>query len=94
MPLLSLNTINGSEEMRNNIRYPIGPYWNTGIGKTFPIHEKLAFEFRADIFNPLNYNILLGSLQGSLTNSGFGQMTGDTQYNDPRFMRLRGVLSF
>jgi hypothetical protein len=94
MPNVSMNTINGSEEMRNNIRYTIGPYYNTGIGKTFPIHEKLAFEFRADIFNPLNYTILQGSLNGSLTSSGFGQMTGDSQYNDPRFMRLRGVLSF
>ena len=94
MPLLSLNTVSGSAEMSNGIRYPIGPYWNTGIGKTFPIHEKLTFEFRADIFNPLNYNILLGSIQTGLTNSGFGQQTGDSQYNDPRFMRLRGVLSF
>jgi hypothetical protein len=94
MPLLSLNTVSGSAEMSNGIRYPIGPYWNTGLGKTFPIYEKLTFEFRADIFNPLNYNILLGSIQGGLTNSGFGQQTGDTQYNDPRFMRLRGVFSF
>jgi hypothetical protein len=61
---VSLNTINGSEEMRNGIRYPIGPYWNTGIGKTFPIHEKLAFEFRADIFNPLNYNDPSGQSSG------------------------------
>jgi len=94
MPLLSLNTVSGSAQMSNGIRYPIGPYWNTGIGKTFPIHEKLTFEFRADIFNPLNYNILLGSIQTGLTNSGFGQQTGDSQYNDPRFMRLRGVFSF
>jgi hypothetical protein len=94
MPLVSMNTINSSEEMSNGIRYTIGPYYNTGIGKTFPIHEKLAFEFRADIFNPLNYTILQGSLNGTLTSGGFGQMTNDSQYNDPRFMRLRGVLSF
>jgi hypothetical protein len=80
--------------MSNGIRYPIGPYYNTGIGKTFPIHEKLNFQFRADIFNPLNYTILIGTINAGLTSSGFGQQTGDAQYNDPRFMRLRAVLSF
>ena len=94
MPQLALNTVSGSAEMSNGIRYPIGPYYNTGIGKTFPIHEKLTFQFRADIFNPLNYTILIGTINGSLTSSGFGQQTGDAQYNDPRFMRLRAVLSF
>ena len=94
MPNQALNTINGSEEMSNGIRYTIGPYYNTGIGKTFPIREKLSFQFRADIFNPLNYTILQGSLNGTLTSTGFGQMTNDSQYNDPRFMRLRGVLTF
>jgi hypothetical protein len=94
MPQLALNTVQGAAQMSNGIRYTIGPYYNTGIGKTFPIREKLTFEFRADIFNPLNYTILQGSLNGSLTSSGFGQMTGDGQYNDPRFMRLRGSFSF
>jgi hypothetical protein len=94
MPQFALNTVSGSAEMSNGIRYPIGPYYNTGIGKTFPIHEKLNFQFRADIFNPLNYTILIGTINAGLTSSGFGQQTGDAQYNDPRFMRLRAVLSF
>ena len=94
MPLLSLNTTVGAALMSNGVRATIGPYYNTGIGKTFPIHEKLSFEFRADIFNPLNYTVLQGSVNTSVTSSGFGQQTGESQYNDPRFMRLRGVLTF
>jgi hypothetical protein len=93
-PLVAPNTVVGAALMSNGIRNTIGPYYNTGIGKTFPLHDSLTFMFRADIFNPLNYTVLQGGINTTYNSVGFGQMTGEAQYNDPRFMRLRGVLSF
>lgn len=94
-PNFTLNQINGSTLMRN-IRYPSSPlaYLNSGLARTFPIREQLSLSFRADAFNTFNHPNLIGSIQTGLTSSTFGQDTGLTENNDPRFLRLRAVLNF
>jgi hypothetical protein len=80
--------------MSNGVRFLIGVYYNTGLGKSFQIHDRMSLLFRADIFNPLNYTVLQGSINENVSTGSFGTITGLTQYNDPRFMRMRAVLSF
>jgi hypothetical protein len=94
MPQWALNTVSGSAEMSNSVRFLIGVYYNTSLARTFPIHDRLSLEFRGDFFNPLNYTVLQGSINEGVTSSNFGTMTGLTQYNDPRFIRLRAILNF
>jgi hypothetical protein len=94
MPQWGLNTVSSSAEMSNGVRFLIGVYYNTGIARSFPIHDRLALQFRADIFNPLNYTVLQGTINEGVSTGSFGTMTGLTQYNDPRFIRLRATLSF
>jgi hypothetical protein len=93
-PQWALNTVSSSAEMSNGVRFLIGVYYNTGLGKSFQIHDRMSLLFRADIFNPLNYTVLQGSINENVSTGSFGTITGLTQYNDPRFMRMRAVLSF
>jgi hypothetical protein len=93
-PNFTLNTSNSGEVMGNKIRYPEGVYFNTAIAKTFPIHDRISLQFRADIQNVLNIAVLNGSIQEGLTSSTYGQNTGLTENNDPRFIRLKAILSF
>jgi Carboxypeptidase regulatory-like domain len=93
-PLWALNTVSSSAEMSNGVRYLIGVYYNTSLARTFPIHERLSLEFRGDFYNPLNYTVLQGTINETVTATNFGTMTGLSQYNDPRFIRLRAILSF
>jgi hypothetical protein len=47
---------------------------NVSLFKTFPIHENLSFEFRADAFQ-LSNTPQFASPQGSITSTNFGQVT-------------------
>jgi hypothetical protein len=59
------------------------------------IREGLTLDLKAQLQNTFNTVVLIGSMQsGNVTNSTFGQDTGLTQNNAPRFIRLKAVLSF
>lgn len=93
-PNFTLNTLNPNTLMGSKIRYPEGVYFNSSLGKSIPIHDRLSLELKADVANVVNNTVLIGSIQGGLTSSTFGQDTGLTQNNDPRFIRLKAILTF
>jgi hypothetical protein len=71
------------------------PNWDidTGLRRTFPIHENLSFQFEADCLNTWN-NVVFGSPAASWTSgsTSFGTITGVT--NSPRDFQFAGHLVF
>jgi hypothetical protein len=55
-----------------DVRLPSQAYFNAGLAREFPIHERLSFVFRVDAFNPFNHPILVGGVQTGLTSATFG----------------------
>ena len=92
-PSFTLNTLNSGAPMRG-VRLPEVPYLSTSLSRSFPIHDRIALMFRADVLNPLNMVLHYGGINTSLTSAQFGQDTSISQNNDPRIMRLKAVLSF
>jgi hypothetical protein len=92
-PSFTLNLLNSGEPMRG-VRLPEIPYLSTSLSRNFPIHERITLMFRADVLNPFNMVLHYGGISTSLTSATFGQDTSIGQYNDPRIMRLKAVLSF
>jgi len=45
-----------------------------GLGKNFPIRERMRFQFRADMFNALNH-VNYSNPQLGITSATFGQIT-------------------
>jgi outer membrane receptor protein involved in Fe transport len=78
----------------NAPRFPFhGPgleNWDQAVARTFPIYERLSFQFRADFFNSLNHTNFNapGSQIGS---SNYGVITGSL---DPRIIEFAGKLQF
>jgi hypothetical protein len=74
------------------IRPPRVPNADLSLFKTFPIHESLRLQFRAEAFNATN-SPQLGSPSTSLTSTAAGTV-GLTQSNDPRNIQLALRLMF
>jgi hypothetical protein len=76
-----------------NLRNP--PQWslNTGVRRTIPIHESLAFTFEADAFNTLNH-VLFNSPSATWSpgSTSFGTITSAS--NSPRQFEVAGHLTF
>ncbi len=94
LPNFTLASLQTASIMGNNIRFPEGVYFNSSIGKNFPIHDRLAFEFRADCQNVVNNAVIIGTFNATYSASAFGEDTGPTQNNDPRYFRLTAMLHF
>ncbi len=65
--------------------------WDTGVHKTFPIHEAINFQLRGEFFNTWNHAQFANPNSGVVGNT-FGQVSS-TQH-DPREIQIGGVLSF
>ena len=67
--------------------------WDTGVRRTFPIHEGLSFQFEADCLNTWN-NVVFGSPSASWSSgsTSFGSITGIS--NSPRDFQFAGHLNF
>jgi hypothetical protein len=59
---------------RNTLRGPGAFTFDAGLGKTFPVVEKVNVKFRADAFNALNHPVFLNPIS-DITSSQFGQIT-------------------
>ncbi len=58
------------------------------VTKSFPIHEKMRVEFRAEAFNVFN-RVRFGTGSTQLQNSQFGVLVGaGSQINTPRNLQL------
>ena len=73
---------------RNLIRGPRGFFFDAGLGKTFPIYEKLNLNFRADAFNVFNHPVFGTSLDGIGVNTGMGAGALNIVTNASRFGQL------
>jgi hypothetical protein len=60
----------------------------------FPIHDRVSLELRADFQNVINNVVLIGSFSGTPTATTYGSDVGPTQNNDPRYFRVKAILSF
>lgn len=74
----------------------IGPRyddWDTSLIRTFPLHEALNLQFRAEYFDVLNHTNFLDptTTYTSGSSSSFGRITGS---NDPRIAQLALKLEF
>jgi hypothetical protein len=65
--------------------------WDVSMIRSFPIHEALQAEFRAEFFNVLNHTNF-GDPQQSQTNGAFGRITSAN--GDPRIGQLSLKLAF
>lgn len=93
-PAFTLGQQNSGTIMGNVIRFPEGVYFNASLGKTFMLHEGWSLELRSDFQNLPNNVVLIGSFNATPTSPLYGQDTGPTQNNDPRYFRLKAILSF
>ena len=68
-----------TQHVRNIIYQPGFNNWNFGLFKSFPIHESMGLQFRAEAFNFLNHPNWGGSSGGGVnfnpTSSTFGEVT-------------------
>lgn len=94
LPNFSLNTLKPNTIMGNTIRFPEGVYVNTALAKSVPIHEGLSLTFRAECYNVPNLATIIGTFNATYSSPNFGEDTGPTQNNDPRFFRLKAILTF
>ncbi len=84
---------------RNNLRGPHYSNFNIGLGKYFPITEKIKLQFRADTFNTFNHtNFTLPGSSGTAdislpyaTGGNFGVIASDA---GPRVMQFSLRLEF
>jgi len=73
--------------------------WDVAIYKTFPLHEKVKLQFRAEAYNAFNHTQFSAVnvtptwnlTTGAQTNAQFGQVTSA---RDPRIMQFAVRLSF
>jgi hypothetical protein len=73
---------------------------DTTVGKTFPIHEKVKLQFRADFVNLLNHtNFALTSGNRTMSSGQFGQLSSSSLFNGgdtggPRVIQITVRLQF
>jgi len=75
------------------LRSEIPPNENLSIFKTFPIHDSIHLQFRAEAFNVTN-TPQFTSPDTSVNDSTFGQLTNFSQTNIPRNIQVALRLSF
>jgi hypothetical protein len=78
------NTVKGS------FRGPGYFDWDAGMIRTFPIGERMAFEFRAEYFNLINRNNLSNPVT-AVGSGGFGSITSAIS---PRIAQFSGKVTF
>jgi hypothetical protein len=59
----------------NGIRGPIQARWDFGLIKNFPVREGMRLQFRAEVFNAMNY-ANLANPNSAVTSGAFGTITG------------------
>jgi len=64
---------------------------NLAVSKTFPIFERVKFEFRADAFNLFN-RVQFGGITTDITSPSFGVVNG--QANGNRVLQMEGYIRF
>ena len=64
--------------------------WDAGLARSFPINERIAFQFRAEYFNLINRDNL-GSPISAVSSAGFGSITSVIS---PRIAQFSGKLVF
>jgi hypothetical protein len=74
----------------DDIKGPLYNNWDAALQKNIPIHESIAAEFRAEMFNVPNHISFFG-ISNQLGSSNFGQVTSAT---DPRTMEFVLRLKF
>jgi hypothetical protein len=84
-------TFNLQKGVRDEIYQPGFQNWNLGLFKTFPIRERMAFQFRAEAYNFINHPNWGGSPSSNInlnpTSAQFGEVTGKSNTN-PRNLQL------
>ncbi len=63
--------------VRNSVYAPGFQNWNIGLFKTFPIKERMGFEFRAEAFDFINHPNW-SAPNFNPTSSQFGEVTSKT----------------
>jgi hypothetical protein len=81
-----------------NIRVPRPPLADVSLFKTFPIHERMKLQFRAEAFNVTN-TVWFPAANTTLTSPVFGQSvlaTGgfSSTSNDPRSVQMSVRITF
>jgi hypothetical protein len=90
----SLNSIGNDTRFNPKLRLFPNLTENMSITRTFPIHEKIRMEFRAEAFNVFN-RVRFGTGSTQLQSQTFGVLTGaGSQINTPRNLQLALKLYF
>jgi len=84
----TLNSIGNDTRYNPKLRLFPNLTENMSLTKTFPIHEKIRMEFRAEAFNVFN-RVRFGTGSTQLQSQSFGVLTGaGSQINTPRNLQL------
>jgi hypothetical protein len=90
----ALNSIGNDTRFNPKLRLFPNLTENISLTKTFPIHEKIRVEFRAEAFNIFN-RVRFGTGSTQLQSQSFGVLTGaGSQINTPRNLQLALKLYF
>jgi hypothetical protein len=73
------------------LRNPVSWNLDSGLRRTIPLHNRLAFTLEADAFNTLNHPIF-GSPNAVWGSSAFGTISGVS--NKPRSFEVAGHITF
>ena len=90
----SLNSIGNDTRYNPKLRLFPNLNENLSLTRTFPIHERIRMEFRAEAFNVFN-RVRFGTGSTQLQSSTFGVLSGSgSQINTPRQLQLALKLYF
>jgi len=90
----ALDSIGNDTRLNPKLHYFPNLNENMSVARTFPIHEKVRMEFRAEAFNVFN-RVRFGTGSMQLQNAQFGVLTGaGSQLNTPRNLQLALKLYF
>jgi hypothetical protein len=96
MPVWSITqpfTLNHLVPTYGELRSPIPPTEDVSLIKTFPVHQSVNLQFRAEFFNLTNTPVFPGP-DTNVNDATFGQQTSFTQTNIPRNIQLALKLNF
>jgi hypothetical protein len=86
-------TLNRTIPTFGGFRTPVPWTEDASVSKTFPIHDRLNLQFRAEFFNITNTPVFSGP-DTNVNDATFGQQTVFTQNNIPRNIQLALKLTF
>jgi hypothetical protein len=90
----ALNGIGNSTRFNPKVRYFPNYNENFSVAKSFPIHESIRLDFRAEAFNGLN-RVRFGTGSTTLQDQNFGRLTSNGDLlNTPRQLQLALKLYF